>query len=59
MARAQVKERLSKSFNSGGIISGVRWLSLHKQLSRYYLEDSMTNAQQLLLTVNEVIRSKQ
>jgi hypothetical protein len=58
MARAQVKERLSKSFNSGGIISGVRWLSLQKQLSRYYLEDSLTNAQQLLLTVNEVIRSK-
>jgi hypothetical protein len=59
MARAQVKERLSKSFNSGGLISGVRWLSLQKQLSRYYLEDSTTNAQQLLLTVNEVIRSKQ
>jgi hypothetical protein len=59
MARAQVKERLFKSTNSGGIFSGVRWLSLQKQSAGYYLEGYKTNAQQLLLTVNEVIRSKQ
>jgi len=58
MAHTQVKERLSKSFNSGGLISGVRWLSLQKQTTGYFLEDYKTNAQQLLLTVNEVIRSK-
>jgi len=59
MARAQVKERLSEPFNSDGLLKGVRWLSLHRQPFGYYLEGCKTNAQQLLLTVNEVIRSKQ
>ncbi len=59
MAHTQVKERLSKCFNSGGLISGVRWLSLQKHSTGYYLEDYMTNAQQLLLSINEVNRRKQ